>query len=133
MNEKTEDAAAKQLLQALAEIDRLLRDHATELRRSLVVTNAQASFRTVSYASGPVLEGYVDATFKNGISVCWCLDVSWNEHSWTIEATLDSKTGDRQRTIKELPMETASNLDGFLKTLKRVTRELLALKPDSSG
>jgi hypothetical protein len=127
MNDGLENAAAKQMLDTLADVNRLLRDHAVELRRSSAVTTAQASLEAVSYRNGPVLEGYVDAELSNGLQLCWCLDVRWNPDSWTIEATLDRKTGDRQETVKELPAETSSNFGDFLDALKRVTSELLAL------
>jgi len=127
-NENVQDAAAKRLLEVLAEVNRLLRDHAVELRRSSSVTHAQAYLEAVSYKNGPVLEGYVDAKLANGDVVCWCLDVRWNQNSWTVEATLDRKAGDRQETVAELPTETASDLDAFLGVLKQVAGELLALR-----
>jgi hypothetical protein len=133
MNENTQDAAAKRLLEALADINRLLRDHAVELRRSSAATHAQAYLEAVSYKSGPVLEGYVDATLANGDVVCWCLDARWDQNSWTIEATLDRRGGDRQDTVAELPTETATDLDAFLGMLKRVAGELLALRIPEAG
>ncbi len=128
MNENIQDAVAKRLLGALAEIDRLLRNHAMELRGSPAVRNAQASLGMALYENGPVLEGYVEAGLANGDSVCWCLDVRWNQDSWTIEATLDRKSGDRQQTVKELPVENLDDLDGFLRALKRIVHELLSLR-----
>src|SRR5260370_25307703 len=102
MKENTREMAAKQLLEELAEINRLFRDHAVALRRLSTVTKAQACLETASYRNGPVLEGHVEAVLANGDVVCWCLDVSWNQQSWTVNATLDKKSGDRQKTIKEL-------------------------------
>ena len=127
------DTVAKQLLEALAEIDRLLRDHAVRLRRSPVVVKAQACFEVVSYANGPVLQGSVDAELTNGDAVCWCLDVRWTQESWNLEATLDRKIGDRQETVKELPLESATDFEGFLDLLGRVVRDLLALTIADAG
>jgi hypothetical protein len=127
-NENAQDAAAKRLLEALSDINRLLRDHAVELRRSSIATDAEAYLEAVAYKNGPVLEGYVDAKLVNGDTVCWCLDVHWNQDSWTIEATLDKKSGDRQETVAELPSATVTSLDDFLSTLRRVAGELLALR-----
>jgi hypothetical protein len=136
MPENTKDAAAvaKQLLEVLAETNRLFRDHAVHLRRSLVATKAQACLEVVSYTNGAVLEGYVEAELANGDSLCWCLDVRWDQNSWTIEATLDKKSGDRQETVKELPVRTVSDFADFLDALKHVASELLTLSvPEVQG
>lgn len=127
INESAQDNAAKRLLEAVAETNKLLREHAVQLRRSSAATSAQTSLEVVSYKKGPVLEGYVEAELPNGNSVCWCLDVRWNQHSWTIEATLDRKSGDRQQTVKELPSQTAGDFESFLNALRWMVRELLAL------
>lgn len=131
-NENAQDAAAKQLLETLADINRVLRDHVVELRRSSVATSAETYLEAIAYTNGPVLEGYVDAKLANGGSACWCLDVRWNHDSWTIDATLTKQSGDRQETIAELPVATVTSLDDFLSTLRRVVGELLALRiPES--
>jgi len=127
MSGKTKDAIAKELLGELAEINRILRDHAVQLRRSSSVRNVQAALETVSYLNGPTLEGYVDAELTSGDSVCWCLDVRWDKDLWTIEATLDRKTGGRQETVKELPVETVRNVEDFLPALRRTVCDLLVL------
>jgi hypothetical protein len=126
-DESQQDNAAKRLLEAVAETNKLLKDHAVQLRRNSIATNARTSLEAVSYTEGPVLEGYVEAELPNGDSVCWCLDIRWNEHSWIIEATLDRKSGDRQRTVKELPSLMTGDLESFLNALRRMVRELLAL------
>ena len=114
-------------MEALARVDRALRDHAIRLRRTSAVTSANARLEPVLYESGHVLEGYVEATLANGDAVCWCLDVRWSEESWIIEATLDRKAGDRQEIVEELPLETGTDLAAFIEALNRVVRELLAL------
>lgn len=130
-SENAQDAAAKRLLGVLADINRLLRDHAVELRRSASATDVQSYLEVVAYRSGPILEGYVDAKLANGEAVCWCLDVRWNQDSWTIEASLDRKSGDRQETVAELHPVTVASLDDFLSALRRVVGELLPLRiPD---
>jgi hypothetical protein len=109
------------------EVNRLLRDHTVELRRSSLVISAQPCLEAVYYTNGPVLEGYVAAKLANGNTVCWCRDVRWNDDHWAIEATLDKKSGDRQETVKELPSETVTDFDDFLTKLKQIVRELLTL------
>ncbi len=46
---------------------------------------------------------------------------------------MDRKTGDRQQTVGEIPVETVNDFDAFLKVLKRVVRELLALSITDAG
>lgn len=121
-------AVAKQLLEVLAETNRLFRDHVVRLGRSSVATKAQARLEVASYRNGSVIEGYVDAELANGESVCWLLDVRWDPDSWTINASLATQSGDRQETLRELPSQTVNDFDSFLQTLKRVAIELLALR-----
>lgn len=129
MKESVQDIAAKQLLKELAEINRLLRDHSVALRRLASVTVAQAfPLEAVSYTTGPGLEGCVEAKLTNGDVVVWCLDVNWDQNAWTIEATLDKKSGDRQKTVEELPAETLADFGTFLKALTRITHQLLTLR-----
>jgi hypothetical protein len=125
-NRVQEEITAKRVLEGLAEVNRCFRDHAVRLRRTLTVTT-QSRVEIVSYADGPCLEGYVEATGSNGDTICWCLDVHWNRDAWIIDATLDRKSGDRQKTIKELPTQIANTLDDFLETLKRTVSELLTM------
>ncbi len=123
-----ENSIAKQMLEALAEVNRSLRDHSVALRRSPDVTKAQTSpLEAVFFANGPGLEGHVEAVLANGDVVCWWLYLRWNQDSWLLEATVERKSPDGQETEKELPTETVSDFDGFLKALKRVVPELLAL------
>jgi hypothetical protein len=62
-------------------MNRLLRDHAIELRRSPAVKNAEVHFEALSCINGPVLEGTVDVWLADGNAFCWCLDVRWNSDS----------------------------------------------------
>jgi hypothetical protein len=133
MSEETPNSTAKRLLGALAVTDRLLRDHAVQLRRSSAVAKAHACLEVVSYENGPVLEGYVEAELTSGDTVCWGLDVRWTQASWNLEATLDRKIGDRQETVKELPAESATDFESFLELLGRVLKDLLALDIADAG
>jgi hypothetical protein len=130
MPQDMRDAAvvAKQLLDVLAETNRLFRDHVVRLGRSSVATKAQACLEVASYRNGSVIEGYVEAELANGGSVCWLLDVGWDADCWTIEARLAKQSGDRQETLRELPTHTVKDFDSFLRTLKQVATELLALR-----
>jgi hypothetical protein len=133
-NEDSPDVAAKRLLTAIADVNRLLRDHAVELTRSARPAKAVTSLEPMAYRNGPVLEGYVDATLANGETVCWSLEVRWNQDAWTIEARLDRGSGERRETVAEVPSETVTSLDEFLSTLGRVTVQLLALRePEHSS
>src|SRR5262245_13783943 len=124
MSENAQSITAKRLLEALAEVNRLLRDHSAGLRRLSGVTAAQAfPLEAVFYTNGSRLEGCVEAALPDGDVVCWCLDVSWNQDFWVVEATLDRKSGNRQQTVRELPTATVGQFDSFLQELKRVTRE----------
>jgi hypothetical protein len=123
-----ENNSAKKLIEALAQANRLLRDHSVNLRRLPYVAKAETSpLEAVVFANGPGLEGHVEAVLKRGDVLCWWLYVRSEDNLWSIDATLDRTSGDRQETMSELPTATASDFDGLLSTLKRVVGELLAL------
>jgi hypothetical protein len=122
------ETVAKQVLEALGEATRLLREHAVRLERSSIATKAEPYLGVVSYRNGTFVEAYVDAELISGISVCWSIDITWNSDSWTFDASLYRQAGDRQETIMELPTETVNDFTGFLVTLKRVVNQLLALE-----
>lgn len=127
-----ESDTAKRFLEALAETNRLLRDHSVELRRSPRVMKAQCSpLDAVRFANGPGLEAHVEAVLKEGDVVCWWLYVRSTPNSWSVEASIDCKSPNGQETEKELPTQTVTDFEEFLEILKRVVRELLALKIDA--
>lgn len=133
MSENLQNTAAKRVREVFANVNRKLRDHAVNLRHSSAATATKARLEIVSYAQGPVMEGYVEATLPNDDSVCWWLEVHWNSDSWVVEATLDRKSGDRQNTVKELPIEKVENFEEFLITIERVVDKLLTLDVDQSS
>ena len=123
-----ENGLTKNLIEALAQANRLLRDHSVNLRRLPNVVRAQTSpLEAVIYASGPGLEGHVEAVLREGDVLCWWLYVRSEGNLWSIEATLDRTSSDRQETVSELPTETASDFDSLLSALRRVVGGLLAL------
>ena len=130
--QNTQNAAAVRLLQTLGDVNRMQRDHAINLRRSHIATSVAASLEVVSYDAGPAIEGFVEATLENGDVLVWCLDVHCRQDCWIVEGTLDKKSGERQRTIHELPAENFTEFDQFVQALKRVALTLLQLKNDSA-
>lgn len=127
------DAAVKQFLETLGEINRLLRDHAVQLRRSFGVTKVLTDLEVIAYRDGTLVEGYVEAELTSGDVVVWLLDIRWTEHSWTVDAALERKSRDRQESVRELPTGTAADFGGFINELKRVVRELLGLSISDAG
>jgi hypothetical protein len=128
-----EDENPKRLLELLAEVKRLLQDRAIELRRLSGVEGAQTSFEAASYQDGPVLEGYLEIRFDKYEAVCWCIDVHWDRELWRIEATLDRLSSGHQKTLRELPVESANSFREFEKILLRIVPELLALNIPEVG
>jgi hypothetical protein len=119
---------ARELLEALGIVNRLFRDHSIYLRRLADVREAKAvPLEVVSYPSGIALEGCVEAQYRNGDLVCWCLDVRREHDRWVLEATLDKKSGDRQETMKELPSQTIETSQELAIDLPPSARKLLAL------
>lgn len=120
--------SAKKLIEAMARTNRLLRDHSVNLRRLPYVAKAQTSpLEAADFATGPGLEGHVEAVLRRGDVFCWWFYVRSEGNLWIIDATLDRTSGDLQETVSELPTETASDFDGLISTLNRVIGELLAL------
>jgi hypothetical protein len=108
-------------------------NRAIELRRLAGVESAQASLEATSYKDGPVLEGYLEVKFGQSEAICWCIDVHWDQNSWTIEGTLDRLSSASQKTLRELPAESAADFPEFKRILERIVPELLSLNIPETG
>lgn len=128
-----EEIIARRVLEAVAEVKDLFRNHAVAMRRHQGVSKTLNGVEVIKYKSGPVLEGYVDAELADGTTFSWLLDVKWPDNSWIIEATTAarSSSGGDQETVEQLPSVTVKNVDEFLQALLEAVRQLLDLRPSS--
>jgi hypothetical protein len=112
----------KKMLETLAEVKDLLRNHSIAMDRLSDVTHV------IPYNRGPVLEGYVEAEIQDGSALSWLLEATWDDEGWQIEASVVRTTRDTQETLQELPPENIPSFDQFTVRLVAVVKELLAIR-----
>ena len=116
------------MLEAIALSHETLIDLSVKLRFRPEVTDVLQDVYLRRYESGPTVEGYVDATLRNGKGICWWLEVTWDENTWLVESRvtlsnliIDEGTTDLIR-FKDKKAETA---DEFIILLEEATLELV--------
>lgn len=119
----------RELLKVLGETTRLLREHASVLERRPDVKSVSTRCEVVYYKSGSMIEGFVDAELNDGTGLSWCLDVTWSDNSFHVEATLDRSSKGGSETLQRLHVPEMYNVNEFCKVLSSATRALLALNP----
>ena|SRR5215467_8489066 len=122
------DTAAKRMLEAIAETNRLFREGAVAIGRLQNVAKAISSCEVFKYKAESTLEAYLDAELKDGNGISWLLDVAWSETEWIIRRKLVRSTNSGQDTIKEMPTKTIERFEEFVESLPRMAVELMALR-----
>jgi len=121
-----ESRAAQDLLKVLASSSERFNSFAASLRHRPEVAEVRKGFDLRGYTSGPMVEAYVDATLHNGDSVCWWLELSWdNDGSWHIENKVLHTHREGQDNLQEFPEKTASSLRVLMDQWDRATSELI--------
>ncbi len=65
MSDRVEDVVSRRLLETLAQLNRLFRDHAVNCRKLKNVSSAKSGVEVAEYKSGPQLEGFVDVELRD--------------------------------------------------------------------
>jgi len=73
-----------------------------------------------------MIEAYAEAELTNGNSICWWLELNWNEPNWLIEASVLVNDNQGQMTLKEFQDKTANSVDDLVVQLRNAISELVA-------
>ena len=119
----------RSLLGALGDVNRLFRDHAVRLERRSDVRSAKTKVEVVNYQHGAMVEGFVEAEMNDGTALCWCLEITWTDDAFRIEATLDRNSNDRAETLDRLAPKILHDAEELPGTLGEVARALLSSGP----
>jgi len=117
---------AIRLLESLAHCNEALIELCLSLRSSPHVTNVQRRFDCRAYETGVMIEAYAEAELTNGNSICWWLELNWNEPNWLIEASVLVNDNQGQMTLKEFQDKTANSVDDLVVQLRNAISELVA-------
>jgi hypothetical protein len=120
-----ESIQAAKLLEALAANNEELIELSCRLRAKPDVVEAVHGFSCRKYLSGAVIEGYVEVKVTSGNSVCWWLDVSWDEDEFKIETSVLKQTDNGQEVIHQFPGRTAETVSEFISELDGAISELV--------
>ena len=129
----TNSKAATKVLAAIAESNSSTMVMVRRLEAMTEVENVSFDFecsKNQAYlefgVSSPYLfNWYVDVSLKNGNSILWKLDVSWDESNWIIEASVELPGEYGPNTLREFPDRVAETIDEFVVQLAGATSELL--------
>jgi len=122
------DAASRQavtMLEALARCSASFVDLSQTLRASPSVTAVVRGFDCRGYQSGTTVEAYADAELANGQSICWWLEITWNEQHWLIHTSVLVNDEHGQRPYKEFADRNPTTLDEFVVQLEDAYSELI--------
>ncbi len=127
-----EERTARKVMETMARVTFLLRDHAVIIGRLPSVNKTLTALEFYDSVNGPpILSGYSEAQLKNGGAISWLLDVTWTDDNWTIESEVVRSVGGEQETIQKLPMIVVRTVDEFPQTLAEAVRHLLDIRPSS--
>jgi hypothetical protein len=119
---------AQRVLEAIALSHETLIDLSVKLRFRPEVTDVLQDVYLRRYEAGPTVEGYVDATLRNGKGICWWLEISWNENTWLVEshvAVSNLIIDEGSNYLIRFKDKKAETLDGFVIVLEEATLELV--------
>ena len=114
------------VFEALAAVHELLIALARELRSSPFVRTAVASIQPRSYATGTVIECYVDAELNSGNALGWWLEFKWSDGLWEIESSVRHNTAAGEDVLVELPNRFAVDDDELAAELRGAGQMLVA-------
>jgi hypothetical protein len=117
----------------LGEINRILRNNAVAMERRIGVKSTATRLEVVNYQNEPMVEGFVEAEMDNGTVLCWCLDLTWTDDAFRIEATLDRNSSAGSETLKRLPTEVVHDVGDLPEALANVTRTAPVILGTSVG
>lgn len=92
--------------------------------RSLPEIKVTRGFECRAYKSGTMIEAYVEAEVDENKTVCWWLDVGWNNEQWLIESSVLLNDDQGQKVLRTFPTRTARSLDDFVTQLAEATEDL---------
>lgn len=118
--------SSHRVFEALAAVHELLLALARDLRSSPLVRTAVASIQPRAYATGTVIECYVDAELISGNAVSWWLEFKWSEGAWEIESSVRHNTAAGEDAIVDLPNRFAVDDDELAAELCEAGQMLLA-------
>jgi hypothetical protein len=136
MRNQSADIIARQLLETLAQLNSVFRDHEIKYRKLEHVSGVTKYLEVIEYEDGPQIEGSVDVELQDGNVISWILEVTWNKDEWIIAANrkasiVDGQFVDGQKVVAELPTQIITRFDDFLRKVILTAHDLFALQSAS--
>jgi hypothetical protein len=123
------EKTAREVLESIAEVNRLFQDAAVSFRRSPIVRGVATAIEISAYKSGPLIEGYLDVELKDGHGVSWRFDVRWTSDLWAIKALLEKNSSSGSEVLERLPIQEIHEVKLLPESLMRTAQRLLQLRP----
>jgi hypothetical protein len=123
------------VIAAIGVANERLADWGRQVRSAPAVRSAMRGMDIRNYASGTVIELFVDAELASGGAMTWWCDVLPADGRWAIRASVRTHVGSDQYVLKEYESTSASTgrqlakaLDDVVMVFARDGLELLATK-----
>ena len=94
--------------------------------RSFPAITASRGFECRAYDSGTTLEGYVEVELDEKTTLCWWLDVTWNNANWLIQSSVLLNNEAGQTRLKDFPSRMPTTVDDFINQMNEATSDLIA-------
>ena len=120
-----ESRHAVRLFESLADWNFEFTKLAQKFRPHPDVLRVSSNIEHRKYQSGTVIESYVELELKNDKSLCWWLEVRWDDKNWFIDSRILLNDLEGQNTIHQFDERLVTTLDSFLLQLSEAIQELV--------
>lgn len=122
------DQAVLDVLEAIAETERVLGDLARRLRERADVSEV---VRGLNFGKGPSVDLSTTAELINGEAVSWGIELGFKDGEWVIESSVRRNHGRGQDAIRNLPTRHAITMGELVQELLGSVHMLVAVWSDS--
>ena len=121
----TESTLVIKLLESLADWNFKFSRLAMNFQDHPEVEKSSSNVEFCKYQTGTIIEGYVDLELKNDKSLCWWLEVRWNDLNWFVESSIILNDFEGQNVIYKFEEKFSTTFDSFLIQLSESIEQLI--------
>ena len=119
---------AQSILRQIRTREDLLNKLVQRLRAHSQVLSVRTDLSAREYASGPMIEAYVECELTNGMAAAWTMDIAAKDGRWHMRSHLVANDTQGQFTLYEYPEEQIDNEDDALKKFEQAAKNACQLE-----
>lgn len=122
----TESAVAVRFIEGLGSVNARFTEFARVIRKHPKVVEASHSLECIKYDYGDAfIDGYIEASVRDGHTVAWLISVTWGDDHWTITSRIALNRSAYQEDLRVFPDRQAGDFSGLLSSIDHTVSELL--------